>query len=495
MVNSKWEEDREIAAELLGEDFLDLPNRIQACEDLHKLTLDKDSFVRLYTVSSVAINFAHVHNKEGIWIDLHRLSFDLDILVKFNVASAMEAVFHHLNEKERKQALEDLYRLRIAEEHRDVRKAANYSLGKLSVYKASEAENEDDYKRELETAIQFFEKSSEASTSFTFLNPANFCLPFYRSFYSIVFNKQSEMEDIEKYLSEAKNAIEESKNKKLLFEAIGNLSNALKEVQNLDFEDKKEKLNSCRKYCGIAVEIMKNTEKTAPYATELIRKGLPILDRKLKSLLEEIQEKAKTACRESQGTDTAEIACAVSREVQKWEIGSQEYLAPQIESLVFMFKSYIPNIEENSLILNRVDQILNEQDIVKQYTLLNNLIPQIIDIQVSEKTTPILDGINYLRVSVDRLIESVDELQNPQEYLDTIQLNLEELKNEIPEMKGKIDEVLYELYSPLSTTQKLKVAIPIIPLLATYELETDIPKLVTDKIYELKNLILRSKNK
>ena len=62
-------------------------------------------------------------------------------------------------------------------------------------------------------------------------------------------------------------------------------------------------------------------------------------------------------------------------------------------------------------------------------------------------------------------------------------------------MLEKIDEVLYELYSPLSTTQKLKVTIPIIPLLATYEIETDVPKLVADKIYELKNLILRFKNK
>ena len=167
----------------------------------------------------------------------------------------------------------------------------------------------------------------------------------------------------------------------------------------------------------------------------------------------------------------------------------------QIESLVFLLKSYVPKIEENSLILNRIDQILEEEDVVNQYTLLNNLIPQIIYIQVSEKTAPILNGIKELRDSVDKLIDSVDELQNPQEYLYTIQRNLKEIKNDIPGLKGKIDEVLYELYSPLSTTQKLKIAIPIIPLLASYEIETDVPKLVADKIYELKNLILRSKNK
>ena len=70
---------------------------------------------------------------------------------------------------------------------------------------------------------------------------------------------------------------------------------------------------------------------------------------------------------------------------------------------------------------------------------------------------------------------------------------MEEIKNDIPEMRREIDKVLYELCSPLSTTQKLKVAIPLIPLLATYEIETNVPKFVADSIDELKNLILRFK--
>lgn len=80
-------------------------------------------------------------------------------------------------------------------------------------------------------------------------------------------------------------------------------------------------------------------------------------------------------------------------------------------------------------------------------------------------------------------------MKNPQEHLNTIQRDLEEIKNEIPEMKKKIGEVLYDLYSPLSTTQKLKIAIPLIPLLASYELETDVPKFVADRINELKSLL------
>ena len=195
--------------------------------------------------------------------------------------------------------------------------------------------------------------------------------------------------DIIKYLTETKKWIGNSREKELLYKTVESLANASETIHNLknmDLKAMKNELNYYNKCFEQTEEFINEYEKTMPLASKIMKRGSQILDRKLKSLLEEIQEKAKTACWESQGTDTEEIARAVSREVQKWEIGSQEYLAPQIESLVFMFKSYIPNIEENSLILNRVDQILNEQDIVKQYTLLNNLIPQIIDIQVSKRT-------------------------------------------------------------------------------------------------------------
>lgn len=56
---------------------------------------------------------------------------------------------------------------------------------------------------------------------------------------------------------------------------------------------------------------MRDTEEAAPFASMAIKKGLPILDRKLKSLIEEVQEKAKTACQISQGALTQEIASDV----------------------------------------------------------------------------------------------------------------------------------------------------------------------------------------
>ena len=64
-------------------------------------------------------------------------------------------------------------------------------------------------------------------------NPSQFCLPFYRSFHTIIFKKQEAKEEVNKYLEEAKAAIKGSESKKQLFEAVENLAEALKEVQSL----------------------------------------------------------------------------------------------------------------------------------------------------------------------------------------------------------------------------------------------------------------------
>lgn len=153
-----------------------------------------------------------------------------------------------------------------------------------------------------------------------------------------------------KYLKEAEAAIKDSKSKKQLFEAVQNLSEALKEVQNLgnlDLSSMKDNLNFYRKYCDNATELMNNADEKVPYATRVLRKGLPILDKNLKKLIEEIQEKAKAACQVSQGTAIEEIACAVNREIQKWEIGSQEEMDWQVETLIANLESTIPRIPNN----------------------------------------------------------------------------------------------------------------------------------------------------
>ncbi|MCO5381217.1 MAG: HEAT repeat domain-containing protein [Methanosarcina barkeri] len=555
LTNSIYWDVRYRAANALVPAFTQISNKQQIWEDLHRLTKDEDSNVRRGSAFAIASVFVQVLDKQQAWDDLHRLTKDGDSNVRHASASAIASVFAQAPDKE--QALNDLniltndedvnvrqeatsylgfvfshvsnkqrvwnYLIQLTNDKNVyVRVYANCSLGKASIFKASQAEHEEIYRNELEKAIMFFEKATQESPSEK-SNPAQFCLPFYRSFHIIVFKKREAKEEVDKYLTEARDSVRGSKSKELLFEAVNNLANALKEVQyleNLDLEAKKGELNFFRQYCDRAAELMNDAEEIAPFAIETMRKGFPFFDKKLKFLIEEIQKKAKTACRESQGTDAQEIACLIKDKVQEIQIQiesvDQGKYIRVLDEIISVLDLKIPSIPENKLILNKLESIKNKKysngkydelpfiisliptiNMISEQTIKNQLNPLKEGIkELDEKTTTMiekLEEIKYLSDSVDRLIESIDKLQNPQEYIDIIQQNLKEIKDDIPEMKEQIYRILDELDSPLNTTQKLKISIPIIPLLVSYEQETDVPKLVANSIHKLKSLILRFK--
>jgi len=347
--------------------------REYSLSDYYKMSID--DFFRSKAAFALGYAFSQIPDKRKAWNDLHRLTTDENEDVRRSAAWALGYAFSQIPDK--RKVWNDLHRM--TNDEKQIRCYANYSLGKISIFKASLAEKEEDYKIELEKAIEFFEKASQESPD-KFSNPSRFCLPFYRSFHTIIFKDQEAKEEMDKYLEVAKKAIEGSKSKEILFEAVENLANALKEVQNLenvDLEAKKSELNFYRQYCYRAAELMRYTEETAPFATITIKKGLPILDRNLKELLEEIQRKAKIACKESKGTAVEDIACGISKEVQKWEISNPEEMARLIEKIIFALKTKIPNIPENKFIYDRIESLKNEKDVTKQYNTLDTIIPLI----------------------------------------------------------------------------------------------------------------------
>ncbi|HWQ48672.1 MAG TPA: HEAT repeat domain-containing protein, partial [Methanosarcina sp.] len=280
-------------------------------EEIYDQCLSNDPKKRMHALRQLKILFSSIPNKQQAWNGLLRLTNDKDWWVRHSAAKALSSVFSQIPDKQ--QAWNDLHRL-TKDENSLVRFSSNHSLGRVSIFMASQAETEEDYKKELEKAIEFFETASKETS---YYNPAQFCLPFYCSFYTIIFKKQEAREEVNKYLEEAKSAIKDSESKKQLFEAVQNLSEALKQVQSMRYlSGMKNELNFYRKYCDHAAELMKYAGENAPLATAVLRKGLPILDRNLKELLEEIQKKAKIACRESIGTDTEAIICGINREIQ-----------------------------------------------------------------------------------------------------------------------------------------------------------------------------------
>jgi hypothetical protein len=74
----------------------------------------------------------------------------------------------------------------------------------------------------------------------------------------------------------------------------------------------KSDINAYRCYCDRACELLDTTEDKAPGASRLIRKGLPIIDERIKGIIAEIQEKAKALCKQVKYTDYKEIGQQVN---------------------------------------------------------------------------------------------------------------------------------------------------------------------------------------
>lgn len=423
-----------IASNGLAHNFSCISDKQKAWNDLIKVT-SGDYQVRRIVSSTLKFAILTVDNKEAAWEDLLTLSSHKDIDVRNQVAYALVSSFHLIPDKQKisrnlhdcmknedrnkretmvsiisfiypelpdqQQFWDELIEL-TSDEDIGVRRNAYYSLGKISIFKASQSKNEIDYKRDFERAIEFFANASKESTLY---NPSQFCLPFYRSFYTIISEeKQQAKEEVDRYLTEARNAIKKSKNKQILLEAVDNLAKALEEVQSLEnrnLENNKEELSHYMVYCERAADLMSETEQTSPYATQVLKKGLPILNRKLNSLLEEIREKAKAACQVSQGTPTQEIACAVSREVQKWEIGSQEDMSWYVENLVFTLESTIPKAMENQPIFDKIEQIREEKILVRQYAILCSIIPMIPNLHVNKILSEIKSEVQEINEKID----------------------------------------------------------------------------------------------
>ncbi|MCO5382600.1 MAG: hypothetical protein NHB15_11310 [Methanosarcina barkeri] len=152
---------------------------------------------------------------------------------------------------------------------------------------------------------------------------------------------------------------------------------------------------------------MRDSEEKAPFATIAMRKGLPILDRNLKGLLEEIQKKAKIACKEARGTVTEEIAYTINREIQRWEISSQEEMAFNLENLIFTLESSVPRIPENQYIFNRIQQIRKQKDISKQYGIISTIIPLIPKLYMEQTVDELKNDIEEIKEKVDYVIISL----------------------------------------------------------------------------------------
>jgi HEAT repeat protein/SAM-dependent methyltransferase len=306
MTKDKYHNVRFRVAYALGYAFPHVTDKIQAWNDVHRLTVDNDRDARLRSAVALGYAFPHVPDREQAWNDLRRLTKGEDRDARSHAAYALGYAFPHVPDRE--QAWNDLRRL-TGDEDSDVRASANHSLGRAFIFKATDAESEEEFRKEIENALTFFERSSKEVSYF---NPSKFCLPFYRSFHAITFEGAG-ADEVQKYLADAKSASEGAESKEVLFEAVENLANALSEAHNLtDFDATKSNLNAYRQYCDRAADLIGDAEEKAPGAAGVLRRGLPIIDEQIKELLGEVKEKAEIFC-DAADRPESELACRIKQ--------------------------------------------------------------------------------------------------------------------------------------------------------------------------------------
>ncbi|MFQ6063682.1 MAG: HEAT repeat domain-containing protein, partial [Methanosarcinales archaeon] len=141
----------------------------------------KDSKVRWSATHAIGDAFASIPNKELAWKDLIKLAQDEDWYVRLGAAHAIGDAFASIPDKEK--AWKDIYKL-TQDNVSEVRSASNYAIGRIYILKASESSNEVYFKKNLEEAINYFDKYLKEKSLF---NPAEFCSPFYKSYYNLHF--------------------------------------------------------------------------------------------------------------------------------------------------------------------------------------------------------------------------------------------------------------------------------------------------------------------
>ncbi|RZB32924.1 MAG: hypothetical protein AEth_00270 [Candidatus Argoarchaeum ethanivorans] len=376
---------RESATDALGSVFQHVPDKEEAWRDLHRLTQDKNNYVRRRAAGALGSAFQHVPDKEAAWKDLHKLTQDKDSGVRRRAAGALGSAFQHVPDKE--AAWKDLHKL-TQDKNRIVQVNANHSLGKASIFKATKAQSDFEFMKEMENAIEFFERSSNEAKYF---NPSKFCLPFYRSFYTVIFKKEGAEDEIQRYLTDAKDATKGSKNKETLIKAVENLANALSEARKVtDFDAMKSNLKAYRQYCDSAADLINDVSKEAPGAAQVLQHGLPIIDEQKK----EIKEKARAVCKQTQDTPLEELGQDTARSAH--ELPTQDTVAQAIAmdnmaSTARDWCEYLPTDKK----INACEQLKNIKNMenrekaetiskIFDYVQKNIHIPKIQTIKISE---------------------------------------------------------------------------------------------------------------
>jgi len=448
-----------------------IPDKELAQKDLHGLTDDVVAFVRMWAASSIGIAFQYLPDKQQAWNDLHRLlTEDDDNRVKWKTIEALGQAFPHVPDKAR--VWSDLHHF-VSNEDNMLCVSANHSLGRASIFKAAKANSEDDFKNEMEKALRFFEISAaKASESY---NPSKFCLPFYNSFCAVTFNDGDNEAEIERYLGEARVAIRLSESRDVLIEAMEKLAGALKSAQN--WEEGQINLNECRVLCDNAANLLVQAEKSAPIAVEVLRRGLPIIGRRIKASLREIEEES-SKLREATWQTPFE---SLGREIHESTLGladaeyeiEAERMMNKVIQIVRIMCRFLPEGTRKSVEYELRDwEELQFDDKLRSFE--NAVKYSILQIEsLSKEIKDRDDQINYLRKEV------ITRLDNINYNIFRIKIRSADASDSLGALKVELDKVK-DIKSDFDRLERRLEDLDVSQQEALMELNSQMPRLITD---------------
>ncbi len=383
---------RKRAAELLAVSFIYSDDKQRAWNDLLRLTSVGDREVRKGAILALSAGYSEVPDKRKAWNDLMRLSTHSDSFVQRVVTRSLGYAFYYMPDKT--QAWRDMKGL-IDSSYVYVRRYSLRSLGRASLWRALRAENEATYLFGLKEAIKYFKEAAETSIDTV---PEFYC-PFYEALLQILFNERPFRVESEWYLSEVTREIMDLEEDQRLIETAEEFAELLRAAENLtpgDLSAQKKLLETCIEAFNRASGILDSMEEDAILAQKNLRKeysktGKVVLEQKLKETLSGIRYKARTACLRAKGKPTEKITCSVSQRVRTWSLQDLEKdrkeLDRQLESLLSMLGAQIPYIPENMYILEKLEDIRQEQDLLERYRQLGKFIGLISGIRMSSRVS------------------------------------------------------------------------------------------------------------
>jgi hypothetical protein len=272
-------------------------------------------------------------------------------------------------------------------------------------------------------------------------------------------------------LLEARTAVDGSKNKEELLNAVENLANALRESQRLKERPIQEivyELNAFRWYCEKAAEHMKAAEGEAPVAVRLLKKGLPIIDERIKAKIAEIQDKAKQICQitrssgteyEAFGIEINKVARSISSEDPVKIFRCSTRIASQLKDICNGLPEHKKQLAFE--VLEEINLATDLSEKLEKIELALVYVLPIVESSIRAKDE-IMDFKDEIRQSKTVNIELHDEtrkiiLQRIKEnQRDTIEAILKATR-EMIQPDPQLNELLKELESVISELEKIKI--------------------------------------